>query len=364
MKILILANNDVGLYRFRKELIEELIDKGNRISISLPYGELVEPLKKIGCCFWDTPINRRSINPFYDIRLLLKYQSLVKKERPDIVITYTIKPNIYGCFVCRINHIPYAMNITGVGTTFQKTNVLQKIVIILYKLASKKAKVVFFENSSNRDIFIKSNIIEEEQSCVLNGAGINTVEYPFLSYPKNEIPVRFLFVGRIMREKGINELYYVAKKTKNKYQGKVEFDIVGPYEDDYKEATARLVEEGIIYYYGYQENTVPFIKQCHCLILPSYHEGMANILLECGSMGRPMIASNINGCKETIIHGESGFLCEAKNKESLFLAVEEFFLLRYSKKIDMGKSSRKHIENIFEKNSVVRNTCDRLFHND
>ena len=172
MKILILANNDVGLYQFRRELIEELLKK-NRVAIALPYGELIEPLKKMGCHFINTPVDRRGINPFKDLKLILKYMALLKSEAPDLVVTYTIKPNIYGGMACRLRKIPYAVNITGLGTAFQKKGFLRKLVVTLYKQGLKKADLIFFESIENRQIFVDQDIVEEKDTCVLNGAGVN-----------------------------------------------------------------------------------------------------------------------------------------------------------------------------------------------
>lgn len=157
MKILILANNDIGLYQFRKELIAELL-KDNKVTISLPYGKLVDELIKMGCSFVDTQMERRGMNPFRDIKLLFNYFSLIKSEKPDLVITYTIKPNVYGGIVCRLLKIPYATNITGLGTTFQGNGLLRKFVVLLYKLGLKKAKTVFFENAENMKIFLDEKI--------------------------------------------------------------------------------------------------------------------------------------------------------------------------------------------------------------
>ena len=158
MKVLILANNDIGLYQFRKELIQELL-KDNEVIISLPYGELVEPLKEMGCKFIDTPVDRRGINPVTDLKLFHKYRKLLKQEEPNLVITYTIKPNVYGGFAARIAGIPYAVNITGLGTAFQSHGMLREVVTQMYKLGCKKAKVVFFENAENRQIFLDEHIV-------------------------------------------------------------------------------------------------------------------------------------------------------------------------------------------------------------
>lgn len=161
MKILILANNDVGLYKFRKELIQELIWKGNEIVVSLPDGELISDIRKLGVKVIITDIDRRGINPLTDLTLLLRYLRMGLTLKPDLVITYTIKPNIYGGIVCRLLRIPYAENVTGLGTTFQTENLIKKIVCFLYKISCRYAKVVFFENEENKQIFLNHYLIRE-----------------------------------------------------------------------------------------------------------------------------------------------------------------------------------------------------------
>lgn len=354
-KILILANNDVGLYKFRKELIEELL-KENEVYISLPNDTLVPLLIDKGCKFIDTYVDRRGINPITDLKLLLNYVSIIRKVKPDLVITYTIKPNLYGGIVSRFLNVPYAMNITGLGTAFQKENFIKKLVCFLYKIASKKAKVVFFENKENKEVFISNKLIKKEQAYQLNGAGVNLEEYPFTSYPDKE-ETRFLFIGRVMKEKGIDELFEVASKIKEEYSN-VFFDIVGPMEDNYKDVLDDLSNREIIEYHGFQSDVKPFIEKSHCYVLPSYHEGMANTLLECASMGRPLITSNIHGCKEAI--NNNGFVCNVQDREDLYLKIKEFIDLSYEDKKQLGINSRKYIEEVFDKKKVVEETIRRL----
>lgn len=355
-RILILANNDIGLYKFRKELIQELL-KTNEVYISLPYGELVQPLIEMGCHFIDTPIDRRGINPVIDLKLLNKYRKIYNQVKPDLVITYTIKPNIYGSIIAQLKKVEYAVNITGLGTAFQNDNLLKKIIVFMYRKALKKVKIVFFENIENRDIFIQNKIVEKDKTSLLNGAGVNTEEYQYTEYPNKNENIRFLFIGRIMKEKGIDELLYAAKKVKKEYL-KVQFDIVGPMEDNYKDVINENVDNHIINYYGYQSDVKPFIKQCHCFVLPSYHEGMANTLLECASMGRPLITSNIYGCKEAI--NNNGFLCNVKDKKDLYKKMKMFIELSYEKEVNMAFNSRKHMEKVFDKKKVVESTMKGL----
>lgn len=358
MKILILANNDIGLYKFRKELIQALLEKGNEVHISLPSGTLVEKLEVMGCNFINTAIDRRGINPVTDFKLLLAYWKMIKKLQPELVITYTIKPNIYGGLVCRMLRIPYAVNITGLGTAFQNDGMIKKLVTFLYKDSLKKAKVVFFENKGNQKVFLDEHIVEEKKTHVLNGAGVNLEEYPFCEYPQDG-ETRFLFIGRIMKEKGIDELFEAAERIKKEHVN-VFFDIVGPMEDNYKEKIADLVSRNIIEYHGYQEDVKSFIEKCHCFVLPSYHEGMANTLLEAGAMGRPLITSRIHGCMEAVEEGRNGYLCEAQNAESLYEKIKEILLLSSEKKAEMGKCSRDYIKSKFDKNVIVRETLSTI----
>lgn len=358
MKILVVANFDVGLYKFRKELLQEMINRGHDVYISLPNGDLVEPLTELGCNFINTSVDRRGMNPFRDFNLLLRYKKILDRIKPDSVITYTIKPNLYMGMLCRKKRIPYSINITGLGTAFQSDGFMLKMFVNLYRFACKKASTVIFENSENMQTFLNFKIVKNQQCLLNNGAGVNLEEYKFESYP-NDGEIRFLFIGRVMHEKGVDELFNAAKRIKKQYKS-VFFDIVGPHEDDYKETVQRLVDEKIINYYGYQEDVKPFIKNSNCFVLPSWHEGMANTNLESGAMGRPVITSNIHGCLEAVVDGKTGFLVEPKNVDSLYEKLKEFIELPYEKKCEMGKESHNHIAKNFNKKDVVEKTIQRL----
>lgn len=359
MKILILANNDVGLYKFRKELIQELIHRGNKIVVSVPDGELIPDIKNLGVKVILTDVDRRGINPLTDMKLLLKYFRMEATLKPDLVITYTIKPNVYGGVVSRILRIPYAENITGLGTTFQTENLIKKLVCFLYKISCRRAKVVFFENEENKQIFLEHHLIREEQACRLNGAGVNLDEYPYTEYPDESEPIRFLFIGRVMKEKGVDELFEAARRIKKEYP-KAVFDIVGPMEDEHESVVQKLEEEGIINYYGYQKDVRPFIAKCHCFVLPSWHEGMANTNLESASSGRPIIASNIPGCMEAVKNNMSGFLCKTRNSDDLYKVIKKFIELPYEERKAMGLTGRKYIEDVFDKKKIVARTIEFL----
>lgn len=358
MRILVLINDDEGLYKFRNELLLELHNR-HEVYISCPEGQFVKKMVEEGCKFIDTSIDRRGVNPKNDISLYRQYKRILKSLRPDYVITYTIKPNVYGGYACSKLGIPYAVNITGLGTAFQKDDLLKKIVISLYKKGLKNAQVVFFENQGNQQIFIDESIVSKEKTCLLNGAGVNTEHYKLLPYPDDN-ETRFIFIGRIMKEKGIDELIEAMKKLVKDGE-KVKLDVLGPFEEDYRVVFEQCINEGWLNFYGEQFNILPYVEQSHCFVLPSWHEGMANTNLESASMGRPIITSNIHGCKEAVDDGVSGFLCEPQNPESLYYVMKEFINLPYDKRKAMGIAGRKRMEAHFSKSKVVEKTMYYLF---
>ena len=359
MKALILANNSTGLYIFRNDLMQAMINKNIEVVASTPLGDKVTELTDLGVRLLGTSMDRRGMNPVNDFSLLMNYFRLLKKEKPDLVITYTIKPNIYGGTVCRLKKTPYAANITGLGTAFTGHGFLRKMVTAMYKFSLKKAKAVFFENSGNMQLFIDEKIISRDQAVLLNGAGVNLHHFSVLPYPKNNDGTRFLFIGRIMAEKGVNELFEAMRLLKR--DGiQCSLDILGGFDENYSEKIKKAESEGWLKYHGYQSDVRPFINNCHCFVLPSHHEGMANTNLECASSGRPIITSNIHGCKEAVIDGVSGLLCEPKNADSLYQAMKQMAEMRVEKREQMGLAGRKHMEDVFNKAKVVEETMRHL----
>ena len=358
MKILILANSSKGLFGFRQELITELV-KNNEVAAYTPNNGSVEELEALHCSVNDLYMDRRGINPKNDLKLINQLRGIIRREKPDLVITYTIKPNIYGSAVCRLKKIPYAVNITGLGTAFTGHGFLRKMVTAMYKFALKKAKVVFFENSGNMQIFLDDHIISKDQAKLLNGAGVNLDRYKVLPYPEENGETRFLFMGRVMAEKGVNELFEAMRMLK-KDGFKCTLDMLGGFDENYEQNIKKAESEGWLKYYGYQSDVRPYIASCHCFVLPSYHEGMANTNLECASSGRPVITSNIPGCKEAVIEGVSGMLCEPKNVESLYTAMKQMAQMSVAERQAMGLAGRKHMEDVFDKKKVVEETMRHL----
>lgn len=365
MKILVICNFSSGLIKFRGMLLETWVKQNYSLSVIVPESDDIDENKSddeisaIGCNLIHIPMERRGMNPVRDICLLRNYIKVIKSQKPDLVITYTIKPNIYGGIACRLCKTTYAVNITGLGSAFQKNGMLRKFVTSLYKISLHKAKIVFFENEENRQVFVDAGIIDKKNTHVLNGAGVDLEKFSYIEYPNDCDCTRFLFIGRVMQEKGIDELFSAMRRLQADGIN-CSLDILGGFDEDYSDVIKKYESEGWLKYHGYQSDVRGFIAKCHCFVLPSWHEGMANSNLECAASGRPIITSNIHGCLEAVEDGKTGFLCAPKNAESLYNAMKKFVFLPYKEKTDFGKSARKRMEEIFDKKKVVEKTILEL----
>ena len=350
-KILIFANLDMGLYNFRKELLEKLLSEGYEVHISLPQGPRVKDMVDMGCMFHDTPVDRRGMNPIADLKLLFSYRKLLKTVQPDVVLTYTIKPNIYGGLACRMAKVPYLSNITGLGSAIHNGGIVQKILLLLYRLSSKYASCLFFQNSQNQEFFSEHGLSCE--NCVLlPGSGVNLHDYQYEPYPSENAPLSFLFIGRVMRDKGVGELVEAARKIRADYSD-ITFDLIGFCEEEYEDTFHELNEGNVVNALGQQQNVKEFIKNHSATVLPSYHEGTANVLLESASMGRPLIASRIPGCMEIIDDGITGYLCEAKDSSSLEEALRKFIAISHSERKEMGVLGRLKMEREYDRRIII-----------
>lgn len=357
MRILIATNHSYMFYRFRKELVEALMQE-HEVILSTPFVGHEDDLQAMGLRCIDTEIDRRSINPFKDMKLLKTYRKMLDEIQPDLVITYSIKPNIYMGSACMAKGIPYVTNVQGLGTAFEKP-VLSNVVSVMYRSALRKAGTVFFENEENAQFFLHKNIISAQQMKVLPGAGINLDEYPYVPMQGDGV-CSFLFVGRIMKEKGVDEFFTAAKTIKAEFGEKVAFDVVGFYEDAYKGTVDQLVADSVIKFHGFQTDVHPFYEAADCVVLPSYHEGMSNVLLEGAATGRALITSDIPGCREAVDDGVSGYLCPAKDADALYEVMRRYVELPENWRGEMGRRGRERMEQRFSKTAVVAETIKHL----
>ena len=351
MKILILANNDVGLYKFRKELIEELLSLEHEVYISLPYGEFVPQLKQMGCKFVDTPIDRRGVNLLKDLKLITLYKKIIKLINPHIIFSYTIKPNVYGGIICAWNKVPYISNITGLGTAVENKGVLQIVTTLLYKFALRNAQTVFFQNEENEKFFFDRRIAIGKHK-ILPGSGVNLSYYQLLPYPNDQI-VEFVFVGRIMKEKGIDQYLNAAKVIRKRYPN-TRFHVCGFCEQAYEEIVQELQDMGIIIYHGLVDDMREIYKFTHCTIHPTFYpEGLSNVLLESAACGRPVITTDRAGCREVVDDGVNGLIVKEKDSRDLVYKIEKFLKMTIAEKRKMGLAGREKVEKQFNRQIVI-----------
>lgn len=365
--IALITNHDDDVYCFRKELIEGMIGEGYKVVVSCPYGEKLELMKDMDIIHEDVYIDRRGTNPIADMKLYFSYRRLMKKYRFDTVLTYTSKPNVYASLAAAHYKIPYINNITGLGSVLTMGKLMKGLVLYLYKLAFKRSGCVFFQNETNMKLIVNQGLVKGDYRLI-PGSGVNTNRFAIQSYPNGGDGIGgekivFNYIGRILKEKGIDDYLAAAKVIKGKYPN-TEFNVLGfveSTEKEYVDLLGKMEEEGIIVYRGQQKDVIPFIKNAHAIIHPSvYGEGMSNVLLENASSGRAVITTNNPGCKETVIENVSGYIYEGGNVEALVIAIEKFLKLSNEERKAMGLSGREHVCKGFSRDIVVKSYLDKI----
>lgn len=348
--VLLLANNCGGLISFRKELLTSLIATGYNVVVHIPHHPRINEVENLGCrVVKASNLERKGMNPLKDIALLKEYIFIIRHTKPSVVLTYTIKPNIYGGMASSFCKVPYIVNITGLGEAVENPGLLQKLTVALYRIAMHNASKIFFQNSANQQFFANRKINNNAHE-IIPGSGVNLAHHHLESYPAPDKPIRFNFISRIMKQKGIEEYLACAKH----FVGKAEFHILGDCEEDYKSVLDNLSKNGVIIYHGLQNDVRPYIAASHCLIHPSFYpEGISNVLLESAAAGRPVITTNRPGCREIVDNGISGFIVEQRNTQQLIEKVDDFIKLSYEQKKQMGLCGRRKVENEFDRNIVI-----------
>lgn len=362
-RILFLAQHFITLYSFRRELIERLCKEGHEVYLSLPASDDNKFFEDIGCKIILTEIDRRGVNPFKDLKLIAFYKKMIPKIDPDVIFSYTIKPNVYGCLAIngkkRKNGKKYQQvcNITGTGGTFLEDNLIAKICRILYRHSVKKCYKVFFQNTSDRDMFLQHGMVKDNYD-MLPGSGVNLEQYALVPLPKDDV-INFMFIGRVMKLKGIDEFLEAARRTKEKYPN-TNFYIAGFIEEgEYKEKVASYGDAVVPL--GFVKDITGEIKKCHCTILPSLGgEGVPNVLLESAAMGRICIGSRIPGTADVIDNGKTGYLFEAGNVDGLVEAIEKVMKLDAAQKTAMGIAGRAKVEKEFNREIVIQKYMDEV----
>jgi glycosyltransferase involved in cell wall biosynthesis len=345
MKILFFSNSTDNILNYRLNLINFLKKKGHQIEILLPDAEDVKKLFFLRLKIYTIKFNPRSLNFFLDVFLLFRIYKIFNLSRPDLILQYTIKPVVYGSLVSRVLKLKVINTITGLGSTFFN-EYLSKLIFFLYYFSQKKVKKIIFQNSSDKNIFLINNIIKKNQCAIVNGSGFDPVKFKLISLPKKNVTT-FALVSRILKEKGILEYIRAAEELTNIYKKKVKFLLVGKLKKDNffvdKNIIINANNKKIIKYYKETKNVQKIIKKIHCLVLPSYREGFSKILMEASSMGRPLIASKVPGCKEIIKNNITGYLCDSKDYLSLMRCMKKIINSDISRLSKMGVKGSKYV---------------------
>lgn len=344
------------LYRFRLELIEALAEH-NEIVLSMPFVGHENDFAALGYRIIETNVNRRGINPITDIKLFNKYRTILEEEKPDLVITYSIKPNVYGGFAARLAGVPYCANVQGLGSAFEN-KALASLVSVMYKCALCEAETVFFENAEDERLFVSRHIVSDSKTAVLPGAGINLDKYQYSEYPKNE-KFRFLYLGRLMREKGIDELFDAVEHLFSDGENFV-LDLVGFFEDEYSERVTQLEQIGVVRFHGFITDVRPYYAMSDCIVMPSWHEGMSNVLLEAAAVGRPIVTTDIFGCREAVDDGVTGLLVRSKDPNDLYEKMKKMLHTDAEVRKHMGEAAREKMKREFGKEKVVGLTLESM----
>ena len=361
-RILVLANSLLGLYSFRKEVIQALISAEYEVVISVPKdGHWVEAhhdfFQKMGCHFMITELKRKGMNPLAELKLIWNYSRLIREIKPISVLTYTIKPNAYGGIACAWCGIPQIANITGLGAAVENGGLLGRISTAIYRIGLRRARLVFCQNATNLDFCMKHGITKGEVK-LLPGSGVNLQYHSYTDYPADDEPIRFLFCSRIRREKGIEEFLYAAnhfQEHPTTKDVKLEFHVVGPCEEGYETRMRQLAEQKAIVYHGQQDDVRPFYRMAAMTVLPSFYpEGMSNVLLESQATGRPVLTTGRAGCGETVDNGISGFIVKPQDSHDVIEKMTAFIQMPYSERVAMGMAARQKMEREFSRDLVVK----------
>ena len=351
-KILILSNHFITLYNFRRELIARLVSRGHKVYISMPEDERNEYFAQLGCEMIVTPMSRRGMNPAQDISLLHRYKRIMREVQPDIIFSYTIKPNIYGSMASKALHYKQVCNVTGTGATFLHENLLAKLVRVLYRRSMRYAYKVFFQNSGDRDYFVRHRMVRDNWD-MLPGSGVNLEQHAFSPMPEGDT-VGFIYIGRVMAVKGVEQFMDCARAIRREHPG-TRFYMAGFIEEErYKALVDEYVKDGSIEYLGFRKDIDEWIGKCCCTVLPSLGgEGVPNVLLESAASGRACIATRIPGSVDTIDDGVTGFIYTPGSTEELISCVESFLALSPDERAAMGRAGRVKMEKEFDREIVI-----------
>ncbi len=361
--VVIAANSDWNIVTFRQNLVRAIEAAGYKpLIVAAPDAAAEERMGGLGVERIRVDVDRSGLNPFADLRLLLQYRRILKDRAPIALLGFTIKPNIYGCLAARFARVPAIANISGLGTVFLRSGLLEKLVVPMYRLALSRAKIVYFQNPDDRELFIRKKIVHPEKARLLPGSGIDLNSYRAVPLPDG--PPRFLLIARLLGDKGVREFVEAARILRDELPG-ASFQLLGPVDENNRTSIRRAeleewVAQGVIEYLGGTDDVRPFIERASAVVLPSYREGLPRSLLEGAAMARPLIATNVPGCRELVDDGANGLLCASRDASALAEAMRKFAQLSPAERDSMGQAARRTVEQRFSEELVVRAYLDEL----
>lgn len=356
-KIVLVCNTSWGMMMFRSGLMKRLVKEGYHVSVLAPLDDHSYEIQELGCHYINVPMDNKGSNFIKDFLLLRCLYKHYRDIKPDLVFHYTIKPNIYGTLAAKYSGVNSIAVITGLGYTFINNGLTSKVAKYLYKISLKHAQKVWFINHEDRKKFIKDGIVIKELMEVLPSEGVDMEWYAPRVKSSIDDTFRFVLIARLLWDKGVGELVKATHIIKEKYPN-VEVQLVGFVGSKNPQAISKeqveyWVEKGWVKYMGSTNDVRDFIAEADCIVLPSYREGISKILMESASMAKPIIASNVPGCRELVEHTSSGYLCDAMDYYDLALKMEEMLLLSEKRRKQMGKRGRERIQEEFDENIVL-----------
>lgn len=358
-KILISANASWNIYNFRAGLIRAFREQGHEVVAVSPTDTYSPKFAELGCSYLPLAIDNKGASPLRDFGLFLRYLRLLRRERPDVYLGYTVKPNVYGSLAAHLLRVPVVNNVSGLGTAFIRDSWLTRIVKALYWLALRSSATVFFQNKDDLSLFIKLKLVQPEQAALLPGSGIDLEQFrPQQTESAQPGALCFMLIARLLRDKGVGEFVDAARMVKAQFPD-ARFQLLGFLDAENRTAISKAtidewVSEGIIEYLGVADDVRSYIAASDCVVLPSYREGTPRTLLEAAAMGKPLIATDVPGCCEVVEHGKNGFLCDVRNPTDLAQKILDFIDLSDEKRIRMGQASRIKAEREFDENTVIQ----------
>ncbi len=358
-KIMFVANSAWSMVKFRYSLMQTVIEEGHELFVLAPYDKFVYDIEMLGAVFIHLEMDNSGANILSDFILINRLHKTYKEIKPDIIFHYTIKPNIYGSIAANYANIISISMITGLGYTFIHNNLTSKVARRLYRFALQYSHEIWFINQDDKDYFLKCGIVDEKKCLLLPGEGVNAQRYMPVKLNKNKNEkFIFILIARLLWDKGVGEYVEAARLLNSQFNNKVICKLAGFVDSKNPQAIDKAQvqnwhDEGIIEFIGSTDNVKEFISEADCVVLPSYREGMSMVLMEAAAMKKPIIASNVPGCKELVKDEESGYLCRPKDHYDLYKKMKKMFNTDIIKRKEMGEKARSHIvENFDEKITI------------